>query len=107
MKKLLTAFAMLMIGMSTTFVQAQTKTQKVETTQKTMTKSDGTPDMRYKHNKTTTTKTAKSSTQVDAPVQSTKESKTTITNPTKKDGTPDMRYKTNKSTTVKKVTRKN
>jgi hypothetical protein len=41
-------------------------------------KADGTADMRYKANKTTTTKTG----------------------PMKADGTPDMRYKTNKTTTT-------
>jgi hypothetical protein len=41
-------------------------------------KKDGTPDKRYKENKTTTV---------------------TTTGPTKKDGTPDMRYKTNKKKT--------
>jgi hypothetical protein len=42
-------------------------------------KKDGTPDMRYKENKTTKT--------------------TTPAGPTKKDGTPDMRYKANKKKT--------
>jgi hypothetical protein len=44
-------------------------------------KADGTPDMRYKSSKTTTT------------------------GPMKADGTPDMRYKTNKTktTTTKSV----
>ncbi|MGI4739448.1 MAG: hypothetical protein ACRYG7_30145 [Janthinobacterium lividum] len=43
-------------------------------------KADGTPDMRYKANKTTTTHTG----------------------PMKANGTPDMRYKTNKTTTTTK-----
>lgn len=42
-------------------------------------KADGTPDMRYKSNKTTTT---------------------SKTGPMTKSGTPDMRYKTNKTTTT-------
>jgi len=42
-------------------------------------KADGTPDMRYKANKTTSTKTT--------------------TGPMKANGTPDMRYKANKTTT--------
>lgn len=109
MKKLLTLLSVLMIGASTTFLQAQTKTQKVETTSKTATKSDGTPDMRYKQNKTTTTTTAKTSKKENVPAKTTKETKTTTTStgPTKKDGTPDMRYKSNKTKTVKKVTPKN
>jgi hypothetical protein len=87
MKKLLTMFAMLLIGMSTTLVQAQTKkTTQVVTTTKAHTKKDGTADKRYKENKASTS--------------------TTVVGPTKKDGTADMRYKANK-TTVKKVTSKN
>jgi hypothetical protein len=42
-------------------------------------KADGTPDMRYKSNKSTTT---------------------TKTGPMTKSGTPDMRYKSNKTTTT-------
>lgn len=87
MKKLLTMFAMLMIGMSTTVVHAQTKktTQVVTTTKSQHMKKDGTPDKRYKENKASTS--------------------TTVVGPTKKDGTADMRYKANKST-VKKTTTK-
>lgn len=78
-----------MLGIGTTIANAQT-TAKQETKTKTAvhTKADGTPDKRYKENKSTTT----------------------VTGPTKKDGTPDMRYKANKTssqqTTVKK-TKKN
>jgi hypothetical protein len=87
MKKLLTMLAMLMIGMSTTLVQAQTKkTAQVVTTTKAHTKKDGTADKRYKENKVS--------------------SSTTVVGPTKKDGTADMRFKANKTTTVKKVTPK-
>jgi hypothetical protein len=49
-------------------------------------KADGTPDMRYSENKT-------SSTQV-------------TTGPKKADGTADMRYKSNKSTKVMTKTKK-
>lgn len=48
------------------------------TTTTTRMKADGTPDMRYKNNKTMKT----------------------TTGPMKKDGTPDMRYKTNQTTTT-------
>ena len=110
MKKLLTLMAMLTIGISTNFAQAQTKTQKVETTSKTHTKADGTPDKRYKQSTTTAT-TAQSSKKEEAQAKSMKETKSTATStttagPTKKDGTPDMRYKSNKTTTAKKVTPK-
>jgi hypothetical protein len=54
-----------------------TTTTTATTTTKTKLKKDGTPDKRFKENKTMTT-TA------------------TTTGPKKKDGTPDMRYKANK-----------
>jgi hypothetical protein len=50
-----------------------------KTSASTKTKADGTPDMRYSANKTTSTKT--------------------VAGPKKADGTADMRYKTNKTTT--------
>ena len=53
-------------------------------TSKTKLKKDGTPDMRYKDNKTTVK----------------------TTGPVKKDGTPDMRYKDNKTTTTTSTTTK-
>ncbi|XZF12625.1 hypothetical protein ACTHGU_12620 [Chitinophagaceae bacterium MMS25-I14] len=88
---LLAAVIMFNAGM----LQAQTPqtqpAQKTTTVKKTSTtttkqhlKADGTPDKRYKENKTTKTTT------------------TTTTGPTKKDGTPDMRYKSNKQTGVPK-----
>jgi hypothetical protein len=68
-----------------TVAATQTKTIKtVADTSKTKVavKKDGTPDKRFKANKTTSVKPK---------------------GPVKKDGTPDMRYKTNKDTTkVKK-----
>lgn len=98
MKKFLLALS-LFLG-TASFVSAQTKpmttpaktaktskTDKAEKTTKAtgmnpMMRKDGTPDKRYKENKTT------------APVEG----------PKKKDGTPDMRYKKNQ--TEKKTTTK-
>ena len=101
MKKLLSLIAIAAFGLTTAFAQTpatatQTKkavkttaaatkaeAKKVET-KTTATaaklKADGTPDMRFKENKTKVV--------------------TKVAGPTKKDGTPDMRYKANK--TVKK-----
>jgi len=53
-----------------------------KTSTSTKMKADGTPDMRYKANKTTST---------------------TTTGPMKADGTPDMRYKTNKTKVTTKT----
>ena len=95
MKKLLSLIAIAAFGLSTAFAQtpatttpAKAKTvvkkeaKKVETKITTATskvKADGTPDKRFKENKT------KAVTKVE----------------TKKDGTPDMRYKANKTAAKK------
>lgn len=55
-----------------------TATMQTSTTTTARTKADGSPDMRYKENKTAKT--------------------TTVTGPTRKDGAADMRYKANKTT---------
>lgn len=55
-------------------------------------KKDGTPDMRYKENKTTY-----SSTTYTAPASTTTTTTYNTTQHLKKDGTPDMRYKENKT----------
>lgn len=99
MKKLLTLAAIALFGFSTTFAQTATtvkqapkkavtatkteakKADKKVTTTTTKLKADGTPDMRYKENKTTKVVTA---------------------GPKKKDGTADMRYKANKAAQAKK-----
>ena len=85
MKKLLTLLAVALLGIGTTY--AQTAQQSTTTsTQKTHMTKAGTPDKRYKDNKTSTTTTAPAA-------------------PTKKDGTADMRYKANKTTTTKTATK--
>lgn len=76
---------MLMLGMSTTLVNAQTDTTKVVKKTHVHTKKNGTPDRRYKENKTSST--------------------TTVVGPTKKDGTADMRYKANKTVVKKSATK--
>lgn len=85
MKKLLTIFAMFTITLSTTLIQAQTKTTQVVKTTKTHAKKEGTTDKQYKEKKASST--------------------STVVGPTKKDGTADVSYKANK-TTVKKSTPK-
>ncbi|WP_298739471.1 hypothetical protein [uncultured Chitinophaga sp.] len=85
MKRLLTGILILLISASISMVQAQEKKRsagkKNRTEQTTAAnkplKKDGTPDKRYKVNKTT------------------------IKGPVKKDGTPDMRYKSNKDAAKK------
>lgn len=85
MKKFLLALSFL-IGAATVSVaqtpqtKTVTKSEKVtkETTKQNL-KKDGTPDKRFKENKSTTV----------------------VEQPTKKDGTPDMRYKANKTVTKK------
>jgi hypothetical protein len=58
MKKLLTLITILLFGFSSSVVNAQTATKKATATHATThTKKDGTPDKRYKENKTTTTTT--------------------------------------------------
>ncbi|KQR69545.1 hypothetical protein [Pedobacter sp. Leaf176] len=110
MKKLLSLIAIAVFGLTTAFAQtpattAPTKkvvkkevktattpakagvkqeTKKVETkttTTASKLKADGTPDMRFKENKTKTV--------------------TKVVGPTKKDGTADMRYKANKAAAKK------
>lgn len=102
MKKLLSLIAIAAFGLSTTFAQTPaTATQakkavkttttaakggakKVETkttTTAAKVKADGTPDMRFKENKTKVV--------------------TKVVGPTKKDGTADMRYKANKAAAKK------
>jgi hypothetical protein len=89
MKKLLIAICML-FGLAvvsnaqttTTTSAKQTKPKVAKTTAAGPTKKDGTPDMRYKANKTTA-----------KPV-----------GPLKKDGTPDKRYKANKTPAATKTT---
>ncbi|TCD12892.1 hypothetical protein EZ449_02275 [Pedobacter frigidisoli] len=113
MKKLLSLIAIAAFGLTTAFAQTpatapakkvvkkEVKTatapakagvkmeaKKVETkttTTAAKVKADGTPDMRFKENKT--------------------KAVTKVVGPTKKDGTADMRYKANKTTT--KVVKKN
>jgi hypothetical protein len=77
MKKLFTLATMLFLS-AATLVNAQTTTKAATSTKSATTvhlKKNGTPDKRYKENKTTTVHL-------------------------KKDGTPDMRYKENKKTTT-------
>ncbi|MCX2573522.1 hypothetical protein [Pedobacter sandarakinus] len=110
MKKLLSLFAIAALGLTTTFAQTpatsgtakkvtkkEVKTtvapvkagmkkeaKKVDTkttTTATKVKADGTPDMRFKENKT--------------------KAVTKVAGPTKKDGTADMRYKANKTAAKK------
>lgn len=77
-----TAPATTMSSSSSSTKMSTTKTTTPSsTTTTTKMKADGTPDMRYKANKTTKM----------------------ATGPTKADGTPDMRYKTNKTTTKTKM----
>ncbi|MFY0253181.1 hypothetical protein ACDQ55_04420 [Chitinophaga sp. 30R24] len=95
MKKLLTGFLALFIGLTVTMAQTPataqkeaktTKTQtekKAESTAAAHTKKNGTPDKRFKENKTSNTTTP-------------------AAGPTKKDGTPDMRYKSNNKEAGKK-----
>jgi len=80
MKKLFTLLTALMFGFATLTSSASTFQQKPATTQHL--KKDGTPDKRFKENKTTTTVHLK------------------------KDGTPDKRFKENKTTTTKTVIKK-
>jgi hypothetical protein len=75
MKKLFTLLTALMFGFATLTSSASTFQQKPATTQHL--KKDGTPDKRFKENKTPK-------------------------GPLKKDGTPDMRYKANKTVKKKK-----
>jgi hypothetical protein len=90
MKKFLLALSFLIgaatvsVGQTPQQTKTVTKSEKVtkETTKPTL-KKDGTPDKRYKENKSTTV----------------------VEQPTKKDGTPDMRYKSNKTTSTKKTTK--
>lgn len=98
MKKIIVALFFLVSSLGFTNVNAQQKATTKKTTSKTtvtktkdssMTKKpgmkkDGTPDMRYKENKTTKTTT------------------TAPAGPTKKDGSLDMRYKANKTKTKSK-----
>jgi hypothetical protein len=57
MKKLLSMVAIALMVISTTFVNAQTTVKKTEKTTTTVhLKKDGTPDKRFKENKTTKTK---------------------------------------------------
>ncbi|MBC6113040.1 hypothetical protein ACFOG5_14410 [Pedobacter fastidiosus] len=114
MKKLLSLIAIAAFGLTTAFAQtpattapakkvvkkevktatapvkagAKMEAKKVETkttTTASKVKADGTPDMRFKDNKS--------------------KAVTKVAGPTKKDGTADMRYKANKTTT--KVVKKN
>lgn len=85
MKRFLTGILIMLISASVSMAQnpASTKPAKKDKTEKTTAanaplKKDGTPDKRYKVNKTD------------------------IKGPVKKDGTPDMRYKSNKDTDKKK-----
>ena len=75
MKKLFTLLTALMFGFATLTSSASTFQQKPATTQHL--KKDGTPDKRFKENKTPK-------------------------GPLKKDGTPDKRYKANKTVKKKK-----
>ena len=75
MKKLFILLTALMFGFATLTSSASTFQQKPATTQHL--KKDGTPDKRFKENKTPK-------------------------GPLKKDGTPDMRYKANKTVKKKK-----
>lgn len=82
MKKLVLAVAMLFSVSAFSFAQTKTPAKQPQTSQQakkdtTHMKKDGTPDKRYKENKT-----AKDTAVVHA----------------KKDGTPDKRYKENKET---------
>lgn len=70
MKKIFTLLTALMLGFATLTSTASTFQQKPATTQHL--KKDGTPDKRFKENKTPK-------------------------GPLKKDGTPDKRYKANKT----------
>lgn len=85
MKQLLTAILVLLLSASVTLAQtpahtkAKSKTEKAATGTSGPVKKDGTPDKRFKANKTAATQ-----------------------GPKKKDGTPDMRYKANKGTAKKK-----
>ncbi|MBV4357228.1 hypothetical protein [Pinibacter aurantiacus] len=72
MKKLFLAAAMLLSVSAFSFAQTKASSGQTQTTQHT--KKDGTPDKRYKENKT---------------------AKDTVVH-AKKDGTPDKRYKENK-----------
>jgi len=110
MKKLLSLIAIAAFGLTTAFAQtpattapakkvvkkevkatttpakagAKQEAKKVETkttTAASKVKADGTPDMRFKENKTKTV--------------------TKVVGPTKKDGTADMRYKANKAAAKK------
>jgi len=94
MKKLLSLIAIAAFGLTTAFAQTPATTTAAKKTVKkevkattapvkatakqeaTKVKADGTPDMRFKENKT--------------------KAVTKVTGPTKKDGTADMRYKANK-----------
>jgi len=111
MKKLLSLIAIAAFGLTTAFAQTPATTapakkvvkkevktstapvkagvkqeaKKVETkttTTASKVKADGTPDMRFKENKT--------------------KAVTKVVGPTKKDGTADMRYKANKAAAAKK-----
>ncbi len=89
MKKIFAAFMALMIMGSVAMANPDNKKDAKKATKEaatttTKTKSDGTPDMRYKENKD------KKDTAPKADVK------------LKKDGTPDMRYKDNKETGTKK-----
>ncbi len=79
MKKLFTLLTLLMFGFATLTQAHNTPTYsfKADTVKKHL-KKDGTPDKRYKENKTPK-------------------------GPLKKDGTPDKRYKANKADTAKKA----
>ncbi len=85
MKKLFTLLTIVLFGISTTLVSAQTTkstTTKTKAVSTAHLKKDGTPDKRFKENKTTTTVHLK------------------------KDGTPDKRFKENKTTTTKTTNKK-
>jgi len=85
MKKLLSMVAIALMVISTSLVNAQSTVTRKTTTESTSSvhlKKDGTPDKRFKENKTTTTVHLK------------------------KDGTPDKRFKENKTTTTKTVIKK-
>lgn len=87
MKRFLTGILFMLLSASVSMAQApasaKTTDKKKDKTEKTIAagqplKKDGTPDKRYKVNKTD------------------------IKGPVKKDGTPDMRYKSNKDAAKKK-----
>jgi hypothetical protein len=87
-------------------VPAKTEAVKPAVKPGTPTKSDGTPDMRYKSNKEAA-KTAAPLKKDGTPDMRHKVNKdaaaktTTPAGPTKKDGTPDMRHKANKDAAAK------